>query len=47
MGSSNLQIGGWKTIQDNIAGTNGTISVTDTNGVLQTRRCYRITIPNP
>ena len=42
--STTLQSGSWTTVQDNIAGTGGTVQVTDANGALQSRRFYHILV---
>ena len=43
--SDTLQAGSWSILQDNIAGTGGTLQVTDPNGALQPKRFYRVVIP--
>ena len=42
--SGTLQNGSWTTVQDGIAGTGGTIQVTDTGGAAQPQRFYRIVV---
>jgi hypothetical protein len=42
--SDTLQSGSWTTVQDNIAGTGGTVQVTDTGGAAQPRRFYRVVV---
>jgi hypothetical protein len=42
--SDTLQSGSWTTVQDNIAGTGGTLQVTDVNGAAQPKRFYRIVV---
>jgi hypothetical protein len=44
--SDTLQGGSWTTVQDGIAGTGGTVQVTDTDGALRLRRFYRVVV-NP
>ena len=43
--SDTLQAGSWTTLLDNIAGTGGTVQVTDVGGAAQSKRFYRIVIP--
>jgi autotransporter-associated beta strand protein len=43
--SGTLQAGAWTTLLDNIAGTGGTVQVTDVGGAGQPKRFYRIVIP--
>ena len=40
--SDTLQSGSWTTLQDNIAGTGGTVQVTDVGGAGQPKRFYRL-----
>jgi hypothetical protein len=40
--SDTLQSGSWATVQDNIAGTGGTIQITDTGAAAQSKRFYRV-----
>jgi glucuronoarabinoxylan endo-1,4-beta-xylanase len=40
--SDTLQSNSWTTVQDNIAGTGGTVQVTDSNGVGKSKRFYRL-----
>jgi hypothetical protein len=42
--SDTLQSGSWTTVQSGIAGTGGTVQVTDTGGALQPRRFYRVVV---
>jgi hypothetical protein len=42
--SESLKTGSWTTVQDNIAGTGGTVQITDLSGAAQTRRFYRIVV---
>jgi autotransporter-associated beta strand protein len=42
--SGTLQSGSWTAVQDGIAGTGGTIQVTDTGGAAQPQRFYRIVV---
>jgi hypothetical protein len=42
--------GSWTTVltngvpQNNVAGTGGTVQITDTNGAAQSKRCYRVVV---
>jgi hypothetical protein len=40
--SDTLQSNSWTTVQDNIAGTGGTVQVTDANGAMNSKRFYRV-----
>jgi beta-galactosidase len=42
--SDTLQSGSWTTVQDNIAGTGGTIAITDTGAAAQSKRFYRVVL---
>ena len=42
--SDTLQDGSWLPVQDNIAGTGGTLQVVDSGGMAQTKRFYRLVI---
>ena len=44
--SDTLESGSWVTVQDNIAGTGGTLLVTDVGGAAQPKRFYRLVV-NP
>lgn len=43
--SDSLLNASWITVQDSIAGTGGTITITDSNGASQPMRFYRIVVP--
>ena len=43
--SDTLQAGSWTTVLDNIAGTGGTVQVTDVGAAAQNKRFYRIVTP--
>ncbi len=43
--SDTLAAGSWTTLQANIAGTGGTVQITDTSGALQPKRFYRLVVP--
>ena len=42
--SDTLAAGSWTNVQDNIAGTGGTVQVTDSGGATQPKRFYRIAV---
>jgi fibronectin type 3 domain-containing protein len=43
--SSTLQSGSWTTVQDNIAGTGGVVTVTDANAASRSKSFYRVVMP--
>jgi hypothetical protein len=43
--SDTLQSGSWTTVQDNIAGTDGLVQITDAGASAQSRRFYRVILP--
>jgi len=44
---SNLVSGSWSNLMTNLAGTGGTLTVTDTNGAKQSQRYYRVRVAAP
>lgn len=43
--SATLQPGSWATVQDNIAGTGGVVTITDANAASQAKSFYRVVAP--